>query len=89
MRLSPGFFEERMDNYTEKLTLAIDGMSCAHCAARVKQTLASIPGVQVDAVSIGAASVTYDSSAVTPESIASAVSKAGYAAHPSSASAQR
>ena len=77
-----------MSNHMEKLTLIVDGMSCGHCEARVKQTLASIPGVQVDAVSIGAASVTYDASTATPESIASAVSEVGYPAHPSSAAAQ-
>jgi copper chaperone CopZ len=69
----------------EKLTLAIDGMSCAHCVARVKQTLASTPGVHVDDVSIGAATVTFDSSVATPEEIASAVSGAGYPARAAAA----
>jgi copper chaperone CopZ len=64
----------------EKLTLAIDGMSCAHCVARVKQTLAATPGVHVDDVAIGTAAVTYDAAVASPENIAAAVSGAGYPA---------
>ena len=41
----------------EKLTLAINGMSCGHCVARVQQTLAAMPGVQVNDVAIGSASL--------------------------------
>jgi copper chaperone CopZ len=71
-----------------KLTLAIDGMSCGHCVARVKQTLAAAPGVHVDDVSIGAASVTYDAAVSSAEKIASAVSAAGYPARAASAAAR-
>lgn len=64
----------------DKLTLAINGMSCGHCVSRVKQTLAALPAVQVKDVAIGSASVAYDASATTPEQIAAAVSAAGYPA---------
>ena len=37
----------------EKMSLVIDGMSCAHCVASVKQALAATPGVRVDDVSVG------------------------------------
>jgi copper chaperone len=73
----------------EKLTLAIDEMSCGHCVARVKQTLASVPGVTVEDVSIGSASVAYDAAATAPETIAAAVSAAGYPARAKSAGASR
>jgi copper chaperone CopZ len=73
----------------EKLTLAIDGMSCGHCVARVKQTLASVPGVQVEDVAIGSASVAYDAAETTPENIAAAASAAGYPARVKSAGAPR
>ena len=69
-----------MEKLMEKLTLAIDGMSCGHCVARVKQTLTALPGVQVNDVAIGSASLAYDSSATTPETFATAVSAAGYPA---------
>jgi copper chaperone CopZ len=65
----------------EKLQLSINGMSCGHCVALVKQTLAALPGVQVDGVDIGVATVTYDSSVESAEAIANAVSEAGYPAH--------
>jgi Cu+-exporting ATPase len=73
----------------EKLTLAIDGMSCGHCVSRVKQTLAAAPGVQVENVSIGSASLAYDAAASSPETIADAVSAAGYPARVKSAGAPR
>jgi copper chaperone len=72
----------------ERLTLAIDGMSCGHCVARVKQALAGAPGVHVDAVSIGAASVSYDAAQTSAEKIAGAVSAAGYPARAASAVAR-
>jgi copper chaperone CopZ len=73
----------------ERLTLAINDMSCGHCVALVKQTLAATPGVHVSDVSIGSASLTYDALATTPEAIAAAVSAVGYPARAASAGAQR
>jgi copper chaperone len=73
----------------DKLTLAINGMSCGHCVARVKQTLAGLPGVQVNDVTIGSASLAYDASTTTAENIASAVSAAGYPARAANAGAPR
>jgi copper chaperone CopZ len=73
----------------EKLTLAIEGMSCAHCVARVRQTLAAAPGVQVNDVSVGGASLSYDADATTPEAIADAVSAVGYPAGAANAGASR
>ena len=65
----------------EKLQLSINGMSCGHCVSMVKQTLAALPGVEVNNVDIGVATVTYDSSVESAEAIANAVSAAGYPAH--------
>jgi copper chaperone CopZ len=73
----------------EKLTLAIDGMSCGHCVARVKQTLAAAPGVHVENVAIGSASLAYDAAASTPETIVAAMSAAGYPARVKRAEAPR
>lgn len=64
----------------ERLSLAIDGMTCAHCVASVKHALSALPGVQVDAVAIGAASLSYDASVVAADAIVTAVRDAGYAA---------
>ena len=73
----------------EELTLAINGMSCGHCVARVKQTLAAAPGVHVNDVSLGRASLEYDATATTPEKIAETVSAAGYPSRPASTGAQK
>jgi Cu+-exporting ATPase len=69
----------------EKLSLAIDGMSCGHCLSRVKQALAATPGVNVDDVSIGTATVSYDAVVTSAAKIAGAVSAAGYPARVRSA----
>jgi len=73
----------------ELLTLTIDGMSCGHCVARVRQTLSAAPGVHVSEVSIGSAAVTYDHAATSPEKIASVVQAAGYHARPANGGAAR
>lgn len=60
------------------LTLTIQGMGCGHCVGRVKQALAQLPGVEVEAVEVGRAAVRYDAAQVTPEKIRQAVEGAGY-----------
>jgi copper chaperone CopZ len=63
----------------KQTTLTIDGMSCGHCVAHVRKALAALPGVHVDDVAIGSATLHYDAGEATPEDIAKAVSSAGYA----------
>ena len=50
-----------------KLDLEIQGMSCGHCVAAVKEALGELPGVNVDRVDIGTAQVTYQPDQVSPE----------------------
>lgn len=59
-------------------SLAIDGMSCGHCVAHVRKALAAIPGVQVDDVAIGSATIRHAADAASAEDIAKAVRSAGY-----------
>lgn len=66
----------------ETLTLAIEGMSCGHCVARVSKTLTAVPGVAVDEVQIGRARVRFDPGTTSPADIARAVDEAGYPARP-------
>ena len=61
-----------------KLTMQITGMTCGHCVAGVTRALKSVPGVTVDQVVIGTASVEYDPTATTPADIAKAVEEEGY-----------
>lgn len=64
----------------EKLELAIEGMSCGHCVAAVSEALNELPGVNVDAVRIGSAEVTYEPAQISPDEIVLAVEDVGYAA---------
>ena len=56
------------------------GMSCASCAARIDKTLNHQPGVSKAAVNYasGVATVEYDRSQCTPETLQQAVQAAGY-----------
>lgn len=61
-----------------KVTLDINGMSCGHCVAQVKKTLAALEGVEVSEVAVGSAVIEYDPSAVTTDRIAEALDEQGY-----------
>ena len=62
----------------QQIRIPIDGMSCGHCVAAVRGALEALPGVTVQGVEIGAATVAYDDGAVTPEQIRDAVRDEGY-----------
>lgn len=66
----------------ESLTLEVSGMSCGHCVARVDKALKSIPGVTVETVNIGTASVSFDPAKTSATAIAESVVEAGYPAQP-------
>jgi copper chaperone len=65
----------------QQLTLEINGMSCGHCVAAVKQALAEVPGVEVNNVSIGQAVVSYDPATTKLTTITDALGDIGYEAH--------
>ena len=62
----------------ERITLAIDGMSCGHCVKSVEQALAALDGVAVEQVAIGAATVQYDPAATSVDRLKDAVEDEGY-----------
>lgn len=66
-----------------RLTLTIDGMSCGHCVAAVRSELARQPGVNVEHVAVGSATVSYDPSQCSAPAICEAVTQAGYQARDS------
>ena len=66
----------------ERVTLTIDGMSCGHCVRAVREALGELPGVQVDELTVGLASVAYDPTVSSVETVTRAVANAGYSAHP-------
>jgi copper chaperone len=65
----------------ERLRLEIDGMSCQHCVRAVTGALQGLPGVTVEEVAIGHATVAYDPGQTTPDALLEAVADEGYPAH--------
>ncbi len=63
------------------LALRIEGMTCQHCVRAVNEALTELPGVTVERVEIGKASVALDGTRVVPAQVIDAVQDAGYAAH--------
>lgn len=64
----------------KQLKLEVAGMSCGHCVHAVREALSSLPGVKVDGVSIGSATVNFDETKVTVGELVDAVADAGYEA---------
>ncbi|MDR1945964.1 MAG: heavy metal translocating P-type ATPase [Desulfovibrio sp.] len=60
----------------------VSGMTCAACSSRVEKNVAALNGVDEVAVNLlkNSMSVTFDAGVLSPEDIAAAVRKAGYAA---------
>ena len=59
-------------------TLQIEGMGCNHCVKAVQDALATVEGVAVHAVEIGAAQISYDPDMTDAARIAAAIEDAGY-----------
>ena len=69
-----------MEPRTSKVSLSIEGMHCAACAAAIESGLRKLPGVAAVSVSFAAKSarVTYDPTAVDLAALKQAVVDAGY-----------
>ena len=67
---------------TEMLQLAIEGMTCASCVARVEKALAAVPGVLRASVNLATESARVEvvRGAVSARTLAAAVQDAGYTA---------
>jgi len=65
-----------------RLDLAIKGMSCASCAARIEKGLAALPGVGEARVNFAAerATVIFDPAVVSPDRLIATVRELGYEA---------
>jgi Cu+-exporting ATPase len=61
-------------------TLRIEGMSCGHCLNAVNRALSAVPSVQIEAIRIGRAHVSYDEGTTGPTQLEAAVAEAGYRA---------
>lgn len=60
-------------------TYTVDGMTCGHCAASVREEISEIPGVEnVDVTVDTGAVVVTSSAALERNSVSDAVTEAGY-----------
>jgi Cu+-exporting ATPase len=67
----------------EQTTLALEGMTCASCAARIERTLNKLDGVEASVnFATETASVTYDPEQIEPDVLVGAVERIGYHARP-------
>jgi copper chaperone CopZ len=60
--------------------IRVDGMHCGHCVEGVREALAAIPGVTVEEVRIGLATVRVDETATETGALIDAIYNAGYEA---------
>ena len=65
-----------------EFTLHIDGMHCGACVRRVSQALASMKGVEVKEVRVGAARLESVQDPPPVDLAIAALAAAGYKAHP-------
>ena len=63
-----------------KARFEIEGMSCNHCVNAVSNALGSLPGVKIENVGIGSATVDFDPSASSVGTLVDAIADAGYEA---------
>ncbi|MBP1736841.1 MAG: copper ion binding protein [Oscillospiraceae bacterium] len=64
----------------EKLVLNVEGMSCAHCEARVKKAVSALSGVDDVSVSLAdkTVSVSFEPSVLEAKAIREAIEEQGY-----------
>ena len=60
------------------VSMQISGMTCGHCVSAVRKALEAVPGVTVEQLAIGSATVAYDEAATNADAIAQAVDDEGY-----------
>ncbi len=61
-----------------QITIRIRGMSCGSCVRNVQHALDRLPGVRVETVTVGSATVSYDPSVTDRATILAAIERAGY-----------
>jgi len=59
-------------------TILIEGMTCMHCAMRVKKAIETLTGITGLNVEVGKAELSYDESQISRTDIEAAIIKAGY-----------
>jgi copper chaperone len=61
-----------------RTTLAIEGMHCGHCVSAVRGALSATPGVHVEDVQIGRATIELDDEQTSLGEVLDALDEVGY-----------
>ena len=75
----PANLNTQSEGGNHMVTLTVEGMSCAHCKARVEKALAAIPGVESVSVDLDSKKATVNGKDLDLKALAHAVTEAGYA----------
>ncbi len=59
-------------------TIDIGGMTCGGCVSRVRAALTALPGVTIDTMRVGQATVSFDEDTTDASTVAQAITDAGY-----------
>jgi copper chaperone len=62
----------------ETATISISGMSCGHCVSAVRKALGAVPGVVVEDVTVGSATVSVDTAHRSLTAVETAINAAGF-----------
>ena len=61
-----------------RLTLHVGGMTGDICVGKVRAALTNVPGVTIEQVKVGSATVRYDPAVSNPSALRAAVANAGF-----------
>ncbi len=64
----------------ERVELTIEGMTCEHCVRAVRGRLERTPGVKVEDVQVGSATLQYDAATTSLDDVEEAIADEGYTA---------
>lgn len=59
-------------------TIEIGGMTCGGCVSRLRVALTALPGVTIDTMRVGQATVSFDEDTTDAITVAQAITDAGY-----------
>ena len=62
----------------QHITIPIRGMTCSGCVRHVRDALTRVPGVSLETVTVGSATLSYDPSLTDRDAIFATIEGAGY-----------
>jgi len=76
--------EVPFEKFTGRISLPVEGMTCASCATRIEKVIGKLPGIGQASVNLATehADVSFDSSAVSSSDITAAIVRAGFTVPP-------